>query len=96
MSAIRAESQSPPTQLLYDSATESFSIVLDVSPAAVEDVRVAVGSDTVEIGFDHPNGRYEQSFSPPTNRHVFDGDHEALYNNGILTVTVETVRQSAE
>ncbi|MFC6716531.1 Hsp20/alpha crystallin family protein [Natrialbaceae archaeon GCM10025810] len=89
-SSSRSEPQSIPTQLSYDSAVETLSIVLDVSPVGADDVTVSVGPNVVRISFDHDDDVFERVVSPPTDTHVFDGEREAIYNNGVLTVTVET------
>ncbi|MFC3960234.1 hypothetical protein [Halovivax cerinus] len=90
MSTAQPRSEHRPTQYYYDSATDRVDVVVDVSPAAREDLTVLVGDDRLELRIDGPDGVDERAFRTPTADWGFGEDHEAVYNNGVLTVSVET------
>lgn len=80
-----------PTQLLYDSSSGRVDVIVDVSPASPDELTVAVGSSTILLQFDGEDGYSDElTFSPPSPQHRFDGEHRAIYNNGVLSVSVET------
>ena len=80
-----------PTQLLYDSSSGRLDVVVDVSPASLDELTVAVGSSTILLRFDGRDGYTDElRLSPPGPSHRFDDDHRAVYNNGVLSVSVGT------
>ena len=84
-----------PTQLVYDSSSSRVELLVDVSPAARDDLTVAVGPRHITLRIDSPDGVAERTFAPPADGLRFDGEREAVYVNGILNVSVGTVSESA-
>ena len=80
-----------PTQLLYDSTSGRLDVVVDASPASREELSVAVGSRRIRVEIDGQDAVAERTFTLPTEELRFDGEREAAYNNGVLTVSVGTV-----
>lgn len=85
--------QSFPTQAVYDRSTGRLTVVVDALPAAVDDITVTAGSKRIHLRIEHEETAFERFVSPPVRRHGFTDDREAVYNNGILTVTVGTERR---
>lgn len=86
-----------PVRALYDREDGRLRIVVDASPAAVDDLTVEAGATRVRIAIDRGGERYVRVLSPlpslPADRRLrrrFGEDHRAVYNNGVLTVTLET------
>ncbi|WP_254861863.1 hypothetical protein [Halovivax gelatinilyticus] len=90
MSIAPPQSEHRPTQYYYDSATDRVDVVVDVSPAGRDDLTVLVGGETLEVTIDGHDGTDTRSFRTPSADWTFGDDHEAVYNNGVLTVSVET------
>ncbi|PGF16431.1 hypothetical protein CP556_10075 [Natrinema sp. CBA1119] len=88
-----------PTQVVYDGRVDEVRAAVDVAPAALEDVTVEVGSRRLRIrvasdGADHDtNDDAERIVTPLPRELVFGDDREAVYNNGVLSVTLETVER---
>ncbi|WP_247731064.1 Hsp20/alpha crystallin family protein [Halovivax limisalsi] len=96
MSTVSPAQRDRPTQYYYDSATDRVDVVLDVSPAHREDLTVLVGEERLEVHIDADEGVDERAFRTPTADWTFGEDHEAVYNNGVLTVSVETSDATAD
>lgn len=90
VSTVSPAQRDHPTQYYYDSATDRVDVVLDVSPASREDLTVLVGEERLEVQIDGHDGIDERAFRTPTTAWTFGDDHEAIYNNGVLTVSIET------
>lgn len=95
MSTAQPRSEPRPTQYYYDSATDRVDVVVDVSPAGREDLTVLVGEQRLELRIDGRDGTDERAFRTPADDWCFGDDHEAVYNNGVLTVSVETSADEA-
>ncbi|GAB3670693.1 hypothetical protein [Halopiger thermotolerans] len=83
-----------PTRRTYDRSTGELTIAVDAFPAPIDDVTVAVGSSRLRIRIEHDGRVYDRTEVPPGNDRAFATDGEAIYNNGILTVSVGTTRDS--
>ncbi|MFP8952860.1 Hsp20/alpha crystallin family protein [Natrialbaceae archaeon A-arb3/5] len=92
MPSPRIETDSLRTRVLRDCSAERLSIVADVLPAEIDDVRVAVGSARVRITVERDGDVSEQTIAPLTRR-TFTDDREAIYNNGVLTISLGTTEQ---
>lgn len=90
VSTAQPGTQPRPTQYYYDSATDRVDVVVDVSPADLEDLTVLVGEQRLELRIDGHDGVDERAFRTPTDEWCFADDHEAVYNNGVLTISVGT------
>ncbi|QSX00131.1 Hsp20/alpha crystallin family protein [Haloterrigena alkaliphila] len=85
-----------PTRVLSDRVDDCVRVVVDVSPAAVDDLTVEAGTTRVRIEIDRDGERYARVFSPLPSlppRRGFGDDRSAVYNNGVLTVSLETTRR---
>ena len=74
---------------------DSLEVVVDASPAEIDDLTVEAGSTRVRIAIDHGGDRYVRVLSPLQSirsRGRF-GAARAVYNNGVLTVALETTRR---
>lgn len=87
------DSRAIPTRAIHDPSNERVEIAVDVAPADPDDCTVAVGPDRVVIECEDAPETYERVVSPPSPRHVFDGKRRATYNNGVLSVSLETDRR---
>ncbi|RQG92925.1 hypothetical protein EA462_01505 [Natrarchaeobius halalkaliphilus] len=89
--APSASTDSFPTQARYDSEDDELIFTVDAFPADIDDVAVAVGSRRLRIrigpGSETGGVRYERIVTSPPRR-TFTDEREAVYNNGVLTVTV--------
>jgi len=79
-----------PTQIVYDGPANRLRVPVDVDPAPADDVTVRVGSRRLRIAVDRDDGVVDRTFTPLPPALVFRDDHEAIYNNGVLTVSLET------
>lgn len=86
------ESRSLPIQRTYEESTGRFTVVVDVFPATIDDLAVRVSSRRARLELDHPWGTFERSFRPPEGRAIADGDRRAVFNNGVLRISVPTDR----
>lgn len=77
-----------PTQFVYDSSSGRIDVVVDVSPATIDDLAVAAGPRRLRLRIEVGDDELERTFAPPAPELRFDGDREASYNNGVLTVSV--------
>ncbi|MFC6769845.1 Hsp20/alpha crystallin family protein [Natrinema soli] len=88
-----------PTQIVYDGRADEVRAAVDVAPVALEDVTVEVGARRLRIGVasddadDDTNDDAERTVTPLPRELVFGDDREAVYNNGVLSVTLETVER---
>ena len=78
-----------PMRCYADSCDERVTVVIDVSPADPDDLRLFVGEDRLVLRVDAPGWTEERAIRPESVATLGD-DHEAVYNNGVLTVTMET------
>lgn len=81
-----------PLQIVYDGRTDRLRVAVDVAPADCEDLTVAVGSRRLRIAVATDDGG-ERTLTPLPRGIAFGDDREAIYNNGILTITLETTRR---
>ena len=82
-----------PVRILPDG--DSLEVVVDASPAEIDDLTVEAGSTRVRIAIDHGGDRYVRVLSPLVSvrsRGRLDAG-SAVYNNGVLTVALETTRR---
>ena len=82
-----------PVRVHHDRTAERLRVAVDVFPAAIDDVTVEVGSRKLRVTVDRTGKSYERQLSPPSDRYVFGDDRRAIYNNGVLSVTLETDRR---
>ncbi|WP_226004303.1 Hsp20/alpha crystallin family protein [Natrinema salinisoli] len=80
-----------PLQIEYDGPADRLRVAVDVDPAPLEDVRVEVGSRRLRIAVDRDDGTAERTLTPLPTGLVVGDDCEAVYNNGVLSVSLETV-----
>ncbi|WP_290815033.1 hypothetical protein, partial [Halovivax sp.] len=83
MSALSPRAEHRPTQYYYDSSSGRVDVIVDVSPAAREDLTVLVGDSRIELRIEDAEGTDERSFRTPTATWRFDDEHRAVYNNGV-------------
>lgn len=81
-----------PVRIHHDRAAERLRVAVDAFPEAIDDVTVEVGPRKLRITIDRAGESYERTISPPSVRYGFGCDRRALYNNGVLSVTLETDR----
>lgn len=86
--------QSVPTQAVYDRGAGRVTVAVDVAPAAIDDITVTASSSRLYLRIDRGDTVFERSVTPPVPRHAFTDEREAVYNNGVLTVSVGTTRRS--
>ena len=82
-----------PARCFGDSRTDRVTVVIDVSPADPDDLRLFVGEDRLVLRVDAPGWTESLAFRPKS-VDTFGDDHDAVYNNGVLTVTMETAEPS--
>ena len=99
MSAFGAAETTPfpfPVRILYDRAADRLRVAVDAAPASVDDLTVEAGASRVRIEIARDGERYVRVLSPLSaipSRRVFGGGRRAVYNNGVLTVSLETTRR---
>ncbi|MEY7848904.1 Hsp20/alpha crystallin family protein [Natrarchaeobius sp. A-rgal3] len=76
------------TRVVYDRSAERLRIAVDAF-ADDADVSVAADSSRVRIRLERAGGVYDRTIPSPSHRRFTD-DREAVFNNGVLTVTLET------
>lgn len=82
-----------PSRAVYDRDSGRLTIVVDAMPVAAEDITVTAGSKRIHLRIDCGERVFERAVTPPAPARVFTDDREAVYNNGVLTVTVGTSRR---
>ena len=95
VSATTSEATPFPTRVAYDRASGALMVVVDAHPATIDDVAVAACSSRLRIRIEHDGSVYDRTVSPPVQGRTFTDDREAVYNNGVLSVTVGTARASS-
>lgn len=82
-----------PTQVVYEGAADQLRVAVDVAPAEIDDVSVEAGSRRLRLIVDRRDGAgvAERTVTPLPWGIVFGDDREAVYNNGVLSVSLETV-----
>ncbi|WP_230198570.1 Hsp20/alpha crystallin family protein [Halopiger goleimassiliensis] len=85
------DSETIPVRTAFDPETERLTLVADVFPATVDDVRVAVGSRRLRVTVSRDGRSLDGYVEPPSDR-VFTDDRRAFCNNGVLTVDLGTRR----
>lgn len=83
-----AQSLSVPERAEYHSSARRLEVVVDVFPADPADLTVAAGPRRLRIVAEHAGETYERVLSPPDRERRFTEDRRAVYNNGVLTVSV--------
>ncbi|RQG94480.1 hypothetical protein [Natrarchaeobius chitinivorans] len=81
------------TRVVYDPSVGRLQIVVDAFSEDA-DVDAAADSNRVHIRIDRDGEVYDRTIASPRGRRFTD-DREAVFNNGILTVSLETVRRSS-
>lgn len=82
-----------PTQVIYDASADQLRVAVDVDPAPIDDVTVEAGPRRLRIAVDRDAGIAERTLTPLPRDLVFSDDRVAVYNNGVLTVRLETAPQ---
>ncbi|WP_226039407.1 Hsp20/alpha crystallin family protein [Natrinema sp. DC36] len=82
-----------PTQVVYDGRADELRVAVDVAPTAREDVTVEAGARRLRIAVTRDGTLAERTVTPLPAGHVFGDDREAVYNHGVLSVTLETVER---
>ncbi|MXV64570.1 hypothetical protein GS429_21335 [Natronorubrum sp. JWXQ-INN-674] len=93
-SSSHTTSRSFPMRAVYDCAADQLTVVVDATPATVDDITVTVSSKQIQLRIDHGETAFEQTITPPVTPYVFTDDRNAVYNNGVLTISVGTTRRS--
>lgn len=79
-------------QVVYDGPADRLRVVVDVDPATREDVTVEVGARRLRIAVARDGDDIaERTVTPLPPDLGFGDDREAICNNGVLTVSLETV-----
>ncbi|MWV40744.1 Hsp20/alpha crystallin family protein [Natrialba sp. INN-245] len=76
------------TRVVYDRSTERLRIAVDAVDGDA-DVSVAADSSRVRIHLERAGDVYDRTIPSPSHRRFTD-DREAVFNNGVLTVRLET------
>ena len=78
-----------PVRILSDD--DALEVIVDVSPADIDDLTVEAGSTRVRIAIEHGGERYVRVLSPLVSIRSPGrfGARSAVYNNGVLTVSLE-------
>ncbi|QLG49383.1 Hsp20/alpha crystallin family protein [Natrinema halophilum] len=79
-----------PIQIVYDGPADRLRVVVDVAPADAADLTVQVGSSRIRIAVDCDDDIAERVLTPLPRDLVFGGDREAIYNNRVCTISLET------
>jgi len=82
-----------PTQVVYDGRADELRVAVDIAPATREDVTVEAGARRLRVAVARDDDRAERTVRPLPADHVFGDDREAVYNHGVLSVTLETVER---
>ncbi|MDQ2051009.1 Hsp20/alpha crystallin family protein [Natronolimnohabitans sp. A-GB9] len=80
-----------PLRLTHDRSAGRLEAVVDVFPADVDDLTVEASAKRLRLVIDRDGERTERTVPAP-GRFVFGDDREAVYNNGVLSVSLETSR----
>lgn len=81
-----------PVRLDHDRSSGRFEAVVDVFPAAVDDLTVEANSRRLHLTIERDGERVERSLRAPEG-YRFGDDRDAVYNNGVLTVSLEASRR---
>lgn len=81
------------TRHWFDSDEDRFTIVADVGPATVEDLRVLVNRRFVRLDVENGPTTTSRSFRPPVEAYQFTDEKRAVLHNGVLEVTVGVDRR---
>ena len=79
-----------PIQVVHDRSDDRLEAVVDIHPADADDLTVEASASQLKLTVECEDERAEQTLTPP-DRHAFGDDRTAVYNNGVLSVTLETV-----
>ncbi|ELZ22129.1 Hsp20/alpha crystallin family protein [Natrinema limicola] len=79
-----------PTQIVYHGSADRLRVTVDVDPTPADDVTVRAGARRLRIAVDRDGGVVKRTVTPLPPGFVFGDDREAVYNNGVLTVSLET------
>ncbi|MCU4752437.1 Hsp20/alpha crystallin family protein [Halobacteria archaeon AArc-curdl1] len=90
MPSTAPQTFSLPTRVVHEPEADRFSVVVETRGATLEDITVAVGSQTIRLEVDGLMQHVDE-FVPPSPERSFGDDRQAHYHNGILTISVETV-----
>ncbi|WP_440770854.1 Hsp20/alpha crystallin family protein [Natronorubrum sp. DTA28] len=82
-----------PTRAVHDRSAGRLTVVVDALPASIDDITVTASSRRIYLRIEHEDTTFERAVSPPVRLEEFTDDREAVYNNGVLTVTVGTERR---
>ncbi|WP_254762043.1 Hsp20/alpha crystallin family protein [Natrinema marinum] len=80
-----------PTQVVYDGPADRLRITVDVAPATVDDLTVEAGPRRLRITVARGDDVAERTVTPLPRGLAFGADREGVYNNGVLTLSLETV-----
>ncbi|WP_222916737.1 Hsp20/alpha crystallin family protein [Natrinema sp. SYSU A 869] len=79
-----------PTQFVYEGPLNRFRAAVDIAPTGIDDVTVEAGPRHLRVIVDLGDHVAERAVRPLPDDLVFGDDHEAVYNNGVLTVSLST------
>ncbi|WP_019991840.1 Hsp20/alpha crystallin family protein [Natronorubrum tibetense] len=85
--------QSFPTRAVHDRSAGRLTVVVDALPAAIDDITVTASSRRICLRIEHEDTTFDRAVSPPDRLDAFTDEREAVYNNGVLTVSVGTARR---
>ncbi|APX98046.1 hypothetical protein [Natronorubrum daqingense] len=79
-----------PVRVQHDRPANEFRLVADIYPTQNDDLTVHVGTNRVRLAVASGDAVFERTIAPLPSRRVFGDDHRGAYNNGVLTLTLET------
>ncbi|ELY54033.1 hypothetical protein [Natronolimnohabitans innermongolicus] len=79
-----------PVRLVHDRAADRLEVAVDVLPADVDELTVEASASRLRLTVRRGGERAQRTLSAP-DRRAFGDDRRAVYNNGVLSVSLETV-----
>lgn len=79
-----------PVQLVFEGSADRLCVTVDVAPATADDLTVEVGSSRLRIAVNDGPDIADCTLTPLPSDLAFGDDRHATYNNGVLTIILET------
>lgn len=83
-------------QVVYDGPADRLRVAVDIDPATHDDVTVEVGARRIRIAVARGDDIADRTVTPLPPTLAVGDEREAVYNNGVLTVSLETVPRRRE